>query len=147
LTITKEQQKGRTKLNIMENEERMRKKKEGDTLGEKIMKALGEVNEKEVSLHVDDAFYISEIEGGLPFQVRRTDLLRGKPKKGLSFGRYYDIPDELELRSEHVAAIEEQEAQRDRTFEEFLEMFKEHIEGKKDPNDRVGNRPDTAEAR
>jgi len=147
LTITKEQQKGRTKLNIMENEERMRKKREGDTLGEKIMKALGKVNEKEVSLHIDDAFYLKEVEGGLPFQVRRTDLLREKAKKGLSFGRCYDIPDEMELRANHLAAIEEVENTRDRTFEEFLEMFKDHIEGKKDPNDRVANRPDTAEAR
>ena len=125
----------------------MRKKREGDTLGEKIMKALGKVNEKEVSLHIDDAFYLKEVEGGLPFQVRRTDLLREKAKKGLSFGRCYDIPDEMELRANHLAAIEEVENTRDRTFEEFLEMFKDHIEGKKDPNDRVANRPDTAEAR
>jgi len=76
----------------------MRKKKEGDTLGEKIMKALGKVNEKDVSLHIDDSFYLKEVEGGLPFQVRRTDLLRDKSQKGLSFGRYYDIPDEIELR-------------------------------------------------
>ena len=46
-----------------------------------------------------------------------------------------------------MAVVEEKEAQRDRTFEEFLEMFKDHIEGKCDANERVGNRPGTADAR
>jgi hypothetical protein len=36
LTITKENQKNRAKINIDENEEKMRKKKEGDNLGVKI---------------------------------------------------------------------------------------------------------------
>lgn len=65
--------------------------------------------------------------------------------KGLHFGRFYDIPDEHELRSAHISKAEEKEAKRDRTFEEFLDMFKDHIEGKIDPETRIGNRPDTAE--
>jgi hypothetical protein len=47
---------------------------------------------------IDDSFYEQQLEGGLPFQLRRTNLLRDKPKKGLKFGRYYDIPDEAVLR-------------------------------------------------
>ena len=66
--------------------------------------------------------------------------------KGLTFGRYYDIPDEFALRQAQIAVVEEKEAQRDRTYEEFLEMFKDHIEGKCDANERTGNRPDTAQA-
>lgn len=45
-----------------------------------------------------------------------------------------------------MAIVEEKEAQRDRTYEEFLDMFRDHIEGKCDANERVGNRPGTAEA-
>ena len=43
--------------------------------------------------------------------------------------------------------MEEKEAARDRTYEEFLEMFKDHIEGNRSAEERVGNRPGTAEAR
>ena len=49
LTVTKESQKNRTKLNIDENEERMRKKKDGDTLGEKIEKNLEKLKKKNAS--------------------------------------------------------------------------------------------------
>ena len=73
-------------------------------------------------------------------------MLKDKPMKGLKFGRYYDIPDEFALRQAQIAVVEEKEAQRDRTYDEFLEMFKDHIEGKCDAQERVGNRPGTAEA-
>ena len=96
---------------------------------------------------IGDAFYKEELDAGLPFQLRRTDFLRDKPMKGLKFGRYYDIPDEFALRQAQMAVVEEKEAQRDRTFEEFLDLFKDHIEGKCDANERVGNRPGTAEAK
>ena len=96
--VSKDQQKGWTKLNVLENDERMRKKNVGDTLGEQIMKNLKEVNEDQVVNLIGDAFYKLELDTGLPFQLRRTDLLRDKPMKGLKFGRYYDIPDELALR-------------------------------------------------
>lgn len=66
--------------------------------------------------------------------------------KGLDFARYHDIPDELIIRDKRIAVVEEKELKRDRTYEEFLEMFKDHIEGKVDANERVGNRPSTAEA-
>jgi hypothetical protein len=57
LTITKESQKNRTKINVDENDERMRKKKEGDTLGEKIENYLEKLKKKEVSQLIEDAFY------------------------------------------------------------------------------------------
>jgi len=49
LTITKENQKNRAKLNVDENEEKMRKKKEGDTLGVKITNHLERMKKKGVS--------------------------------------------------------------------------------------------------
>lgn len=42
-TITKEHQKGRTRQNIAENEERMRKKNHGNTMGEEIEKNLSKI--------------------------------------------------------------------------------------------------------
>lgn len=66
--------------------------------------------------------------------------------KKLDFARYHDIPDEVLIRANSIAIVEEKEAARDRTFDEFLEMFKDHIEGKVDSNERTGNRPSTAEA-
>lgn len=58
----------------------MRKKKEGDTLGEKIEKQLGKISKKKVALLIDDAFFRQEIENGIPFQVRRTNFLRTDPQ-------------------------------------------------------------------
>ena len=72
-------------------------------------------------------------------------MLRDKPIKGVKFARYDDIPDEFAIRSVEVEKIEKKESARDRTYEEFLSMFADHIEGKVDPNERVGNRPDSAE--
>lgn len=124
----------------------MSRKLEGDTLGEEIFKNMKKTLNDNTFSVIDDAFYMEQIENGLKFQVRRMDLLREMPKKGLKFGRYYDIPDEIELREAQMALVEEKEMKRDRTFEEFLDMFKDHIEGKVDANERVGNRPSTAEA-
>lgn len=73
-------------------------------------------------------------------------MLRDRPKKGMQFARYHDIYDEIELRQAQMVIVEEKELNRDRTFEEFLDMFQDHIEGKMDANERVGNRPTTAEA-
>ena len=46
-----------------------------------------------------------------------------------------------------MAKNEEIEATRDKTFDEFMEMFEDHIEGKVDANLRTQGRPDTATAR
>jgi hypothetical protein len=76
IVISKEAQKARAKLNLEENEERMRKKKEGDTLGEKIENHLDKLKKKHVSQLVSDAFYEKVHEDGVPFYLRRTNLLR-----------------------------------------------------------------------
>ena len=55
--VSKEQQKARTKLNVLENEQRMRRKKEGDTLGEQILKNMKRAMKEDTALVIDDAFY------------------------------------------------------------------------------------------
>lgn len=45
-----------------------------------------------------------------------------------------------------MKAEAEADAARDRTFEEFKEMYLDHIEGKVNADTRVGNRPDSADA-
>ena len=57
LTITKESQKNRTKINVEENDERMRKLKDGETLGEKIENHLEKKKKQEVTQLVADSFY------------------------------------------------------------------------------------------
>lgn len=52
---------------MLENDERMRKKNVGDTLGEQIMKNLSEVSEDQVVNLIGDAFYKEELDAGLPF--------------------------------------------------------------------------------
>jgi len=44
---------------------------------------------------IDDAFFREEIEKGVPFQVRRSNFLRSTPQQKLSYGRIYDVPDEV----------------------------------------------------
>ena len=72
----------------------MRKKKEGDTLGEKIEKQLGKISKKKVAQLIDDAFFRQEIENGIPFQVRRSNFFRTNPQPKLSYGRIYDVVDD-----------------------------------------------------
>ena len=45
----------------------MRKKNEGDTLGEKIEKILNKVNQKNVVQLIGSTIYRQEYEEGLPF--------------------------------------------------------------------------------
>ena len=80
----------------------MRKKKEGDTLGEKIEKQLGKISKKKVAQLIDDAFYREESEGGIPFQVRRANFLRTEPQQKLSYGRIYDVVDEALVREQEM---------------------------------------------
>ena len=54
----------------------MRKKKEGETLGEKIENHLDKLKKKHVSQLLSDAFYEKVHENGIPFYVRSTNLLR-----------------------------------------------------------------------
>ena len=125
----------------------MRRKKEGPTQSERMMSKLDEVLDCKSMKIIDDIYFKPEVEGGVKFHVRRGDFLRTKAISGINYGRLYDVPDEIMLRQRQMAKNEEIEATRDKTFDEFMEMFGEHIEGKVDPNTRVGGRPDTATAR
>ena len=131
---------------MADNDEKMRKKKDGDTLGEKIEKALNKISKKKVTEPIDDAFYSVELQGGIPFQVKRTDTYRSKTKLKLNYGRTYDIIDEELVRNREMQKEAEEEAKRDQTWEDFLKMYQDHIEGKIDPDTRTANRPETAMA-
>jgi len=54
----------------------MRKKKDGLTLNETILKHLDKVKKKAAIQHINDAFFKEEIEKGTLFYVRRTNLQR-----------------------------------------------------------------------
>ena len=69
--------------------------------------------------------------------MRRTNLMREK--------RTLNIIDEFEERLKMQKAFEEAEAKRDMTYDEFLGRYLDHIEGKITTDDRVGNRPQTAD--
>ena len=54
----------------------MRKKKDGDTLGEKIEKNLEKLKKKNASQLLGDSFYQQVFEKGIPFYLRKTNFLR-----------------------------------------------------------------------
>lgn len=56
------------------------------------------------------------------------------------------VPDERLQRHLELKKEAEADAARDRTFEEFKEMYLDHIDGKIDAATRVANRPDSADA-
>ena len=99
LTITKENQKNRSKINIEENDERMRKKRDGDTLGVKIINHLERLKKKGVSQLIEDSFYTQDFEDGIPFYSRRTNLLRDmkvtKEDAIINVNKTVNIPDEM----------------------------------------------------
>jgi hypothetical protein len=67
--------------------------------------------------------------------------MRTKPQHGLDYGRIYDIPDEDLIREREIEKVQEEEAKRDMTWEEFLQQYETHIQGKVDPTTRTANRP------
>ena len=107
---------------------------------------------------IDDCFYEESVEKGVPFQVRRSNFLRDMPVKKkpekdeeekeeeivLNLNKTLTIPDDELKRQQEMEAAAIVEAKRDRTFEEFEEMYGDHILGKIDPELRVGGRPVTA---
>ena len=138
LTITKENQKNRAKINIDENDERMRKKKEGDALGVKIINVLERLKKKDVAQLIGDSFYTQETEDGIPFYARRTNLLRDmKVSKGdatvINSNKTVNIPDEMLCRQVELKATAQEESKRDRTYEEFEQMYGDHLAGLVDP--------------
>ena len=157
INVTKETQKNRTNLNIADNEARVRKERDGETLAAKVETELGDLKKKKVSQLMDDAFYQEIYEDGIPFRVRRTNILRDmkipkKIKKGaeeaedpyLHINKTLTVPDDVLQRRLELGEAAEKEAKRDRTYEEFAELYGDHLEGKVDPDLRVGNRPATA---
>ena len=132
LTITKESLKQRQKLNIVETEERMRKLA-GQTLGEKILAEVGKKPKKNVTNLITDSFYHMEIEQGIPFYVRRTNVLRDAAFPKLTAKRVYNVPDSALEKEVADTKFKQQEEDRDQTWDEFLSLFGDHIEGKIDP--------------
>jgi hypothetical protein len=110
----------------------MRKKEKGLTLAEKIEKLIEKVKKKEVISHIDDAFFAEQNEGGVVFYCRRTDLQR-EP------GRVLDVEDEEEVAQKAKVEKEAIEAGRDMGYDEFKEMFEDHIEGRAENNRAKGD--------
>jgi hypothetical protein len=87
LGMTKETQKKRTHENMTKINEEMRKKQEGLTLAEKIVKSLEKLKAKNCISHINDSFFKVEIENDSLFYIRRKDLFTEE--------RCRDIPDEV----------------------------------------------------
>ena len=64
----------------------------------------------------------------------------------LNINKTLTIADERLQRHLTMKAEAEADAARDRTFEEFKEMYMDHIEGKVSAEARVKDRPDSADA-
>jgi len=63
----------------------------------------------------------------------------------LNMNKTMSVPDERLIKHLELKAEAEADAARDRTFEEFKEMYLDHIEGNVDPNIRLMNRPGTGD--
>lgn len=122
----------------------MRRKKHGDTVGEKILKKLDSMPSTGAVDIIGDVFFKEEIESGVKFYVRRGNFFRDEPSNDLTYGRFYDIPDEEALNKRKVEKEKVEEEARDKTFDEFMAMFENHLNGTAKPEDRTKNRPNTA---
>ena len=96
---------------------------------EKIDEQLQKVKKRQVVEHIDDCFFEEVEESGCLFQVRRTNVQR-------EGGRTLDIPDEIEIAAQEALRLQEEEAKRDITYEEYKAKFEDHIEGRA-KNERV----------
>jgi len=123
MSMTKEAQKRRTNDNVNKINDEMRKRDKGLTLSEKIEKLIDKVKKKEVLSHMDDAFFTEQMEGGVVFYVRKTNLQRDG-------GRTLDIEDEVEVADKIKADKDAIEAARDMDYDEFKEKYVDHIEGR-----------------
>ena len=105
ITVPIETQKMRTKLNHEENEEKMRKKREGEPINKKIENILEKIKKKNVTELISDSFYDLKFEKGIPFYIRKTNILRDTPifKKNLEdeefqvslkINRTFNVPDD-----------------------------------------------------
>ena len=59
--------------------------------------------------------------------------------------RTLNIIDEIEERIKQQTQIDQVESQRDKTYEEFLGTYLDHIEGRVEHDERHAHRPVTAE--
>lgn len=86
-------------------------------MSEMIHAHLEDIKDKEAAMVelIDDAFFQEETVKGLTFQVRRSNFLRGH--------RTLNIVDEIEEKLKVQHAIQEAEAKRDMTYEEYLEKY------------------------
>lgn len=75
---------------------------------------------------LEDAFFASEEDRGLYFHIRRTNLFREK--------RTLNIIDELDEREKMQKALEEAEAKKVMSYDEFLTKYHDMIEGKTKPD-------------
>ena len=97
---------------------------------------------------IEDAFYQEVHEQGIPFQVRRTNLLRDmtleKDGEPLHANRTLDVADEILARNLEMEKNFAHENTRDRTCQEFIAQYEDHINGEVDPALRTAGRPTTA---
>lgn len=100
----------------------MRKKEEGLNMSELIQSHLEDIKQKEMVQLIDDSFFHEETVKGLTFHVRRSNFLRGD--------RTLNIIDEIEEKLKVQQALQEAEAKRDMTYEEYLEKYQMMMDGK-----------------
>ena len=72
------------------------------------------------------------------------DMTLEKDDKPLHVNRTLDVADEIHARNIEMEKNFAHENTRDRTFEEFIAQYEEHIEGQVDPALRTAGRPTTA---
>ena len=53
------------------------------------------------------------------------------------------VPDEMFIRSVELREAAYEDAKKDATFDNFKDLYHEHIHGKIDPSLRIGDRPET----
>ena len=96
----------------------MRKKEEGLNMSEMIHAHLESIKDKESAGNVkliDDAFFQEETVKGLTFHVRRSNFMRM-----FYLNNIYELDDEKRKAQE---AIDQQEAKKDMSYEEYLEKY------------------------
>lgn len=139
--LSKDAIKSRQKENVANNELKMKERQE-PTFAEVITKKILEEPPKNAVILIDDAFYHTEVDRSIPFYVRRTNMLRDTANKKFTARRTCNVPDlEFEKRQKEEAFIKAEE-KRDKTWEEFLAIYQDHIEKKVDPAIRTANRKD-----
>lgn len=121
----------------------MRKKRDGETFGEKIENHLEKLKSRHVTTLLTDAFYHQTHEAGIPFYLRKTNVLRDMPcetknqeskeSEVLNTNKTINIPDEKQIRAQEVREEVAKEEKRDSTYEEFKEQYLDHLLGKIDP--------------